>query len=179
MGDLLLISGRPGVGKTTLLRRLAQELQDRVDGFYTEEIREHGGRVGFRLVTLDGSAEVFAHVRWRNRPHRVGRYGVDLEVLDRLGVVAIRRAVKAGKVVLIDEIGKMELESAAFRTALEEAIRSPSVVVATALATPHPLVDAIRRRPGCTELPLTPANREEVFRDALQWIHRRCPIPGP
>lgn len=62
MGDILLISGRPGVGKTTLIRRLADALGNRAGGFYTEEIRESGDRTGFRLVTLRGRSAIFAHV---------------------------------------------------------------------------------------------------------------------
>lgn len=151
MADLLRLSGRPGVGKTILLRRLAHELECRAGGVYPEEIRERGGRVGFRLVTLDGSAKVSARVRWHDRPHRVGRYGVDLVVLDHLGVEAIRRVVASGKVVL----------------------------VATILASSHPWADSIRCRPGCTEFVLTPANRGEVFERALQWVLERCPVPGP
>jgi|SRR5579875_2628455 nucleoside-triphosphatase len=173
MAEVLVLTGRPGVGKTTLIRRLADALGSRAGGFYTEEIRQGGRRVGFRLVTLDGEQAVLAHVGWRDRPHRVGRYGVDIAVVDRMGTGAIQRAVASGRVVLVDEVGKMELLSTRFREAVEDALRGPSPIVATLLASPHPWADALRRRPGVTELVLTPANRDQVLADARAWIARR------
>jgi len=173
MGAILLITGRPGVGKTTLIRRVAEALGDRAGGFYTEEIRGPQGRLGFRLVTLDGRSAPFAHVDWAGQvPNRVGRYGVDVDALDRLGVAAIREAIAEKEVVLVDEIGKMELFSRAFREALEAVVASPRPLIATITRSPHPWADAFKRRPGVELWELTPAQREALLARTLLWIQR-------
>jgi nucleoside-triphosphatase len=174
MADILLITGRPGVGKTTLIRRLADPLGRRAAGFYTEEIRESGERVGFRLVTLDGRTAVFAHAGWAGQaPHRVGRYGVDLDVLDRIGVQALRQGVKRRRVILVDEIGKMELASDAFRTAMEEAASGAAPVIAAITVAPHPWADAFKQRPGVIAYEVTTANRDQVLEAAQKWLATR------
>jgi nucleoside-triphosphatase len=178
LGQVLLISGRPGVGKTTLVRRLAEAFPGRLGGFYTEELREGGRRVGFALVTLSGQRAVFAHVRLRAAPHRVGRYGVDLAVLEEVGVPAVREAARTHRAVVVDEVGKMELASPAFREALEEVASGPGVLVATILAAPHPWADSFRRRREVTELWLTPEDREAVFRRARAWLASHLPEPA-
>ena len=74
----LLVTGPPGCGKTTLVRKIVQELGSLpMTGFYTEEIREGRDRVGFALVGLDGRRGVLSHVKVGG-PYRVGRYGVDI-----------------------------------------------------------------------------------------------------
>lgn len=174
MADVLLISGRPGVGKTTLLKRLAHLFPGRAGGFYTEELREGGHRAGFVLVTLSGQRAVFAHVDLPAKC-RVGRYGVLLEVLEEVGIPAMRESAVPGRAVLVDEVGKMELLSATFRETLEEVASGPAPLLATILAGPHPWADRFRRQPRVTELVLTPANRDEVLEQARAWLARRLP----
>src|SRR5690606_15184027 len=74
----LLVTGLPGTGKTTLIRKILDTLPPgvSVSGFFTAEIRESGERVGFAVSTLDGRSGLLAHVRAGGRA-RVGRYGVD------------------------------------------------------------------------------------------------------
>ncbi len=174
MGRAYLLTGRPGVGKTTCLRRALELAGIPAGGFLTEEIRESGTRVGFALCTLDGRRATLAHVR-RADPPRVGKYGVDVDALERVGVPAIRAAVRGGRLVVIDEIGKMEMASAAFREAVAAALRSPAVVLGTILAAPHPWADRIKADPAVRLIEVTVANRETLPAELARQLEEAKP----
>jgi len=163
MGKAFLLTGRPGVGKTTCLRNVLELLQIPAGGFFTEEIRERGKRAGFSLVTLDGRRSTLARVD-RVGPPRVGKYRVSLNAMHRVGIPAIREAVRTGCLVVIDEIGKMELAAPTFRAAVEEALQAGVDVLGTILAAPHPWADRIKAHPAVRLLEVTPANRDSLPR---------------
>ncbi len=171
MARTLLLAGRPGVGKTTVIKAVVQALGDRADGFYTKEIRNGGKRQGFRLVGLRGERATLAHVRLKGggRP-RVGRYGVDVAAVERVGVAALERGVAQGRAIIIDEIGKMELFSEAFKRAVLIAMDGPAPVIATAMAGSHPWVDALKARPDVTLWQVTVENRDELPARVLTWV---------
>jgi nucleoside-triphosphatase len=158
---LTLIEARPGAGKTTALQRLGKLLRERdltLAGFVTEEIRERGRRVGFSVETFGGKRGTLAHQRLPGPP-RVGRYGVDIEEFERLALPALRAAADA---ILIDEIGKMELASPAFREAVLEVIDGDTPVVATVHVFRDPFTDALKRRSDAEVMHLTRVNRDEI-----------------
>jgi nucleoside-triphosphatase len=158
-----LIEARPGAGKTTAVRRLAELLRERgvaLAGFLTGEIREGGHRVGFSIETLSGERGTLAHVKWPGPP-RVGRYGVALGDFERLALPALRIPADA---VLIDELGKMELASVAFREAVAGLLAGDTPVVATVHAFRHPFTDRLKRRPDAELVRLTRENRDELPR---------------
>lgn len=161
MAGTWLLTGRPGVGKTTCLKAALARVRLPAGGFFTEEIRAGGRREGFALVTLAGERTILAHADRPGEP-RVGKYGVDVAALDRVGVPAIRAAVRAGQLVVIDEIGKMEAASPAFRAVVEGALASPATVLGTILAGPHPWIDRIKRHPSITLIEVTLANRDTL-----------------
>jgi nucleoside-triphosphatase len=159
----ILLEGRPGAGKSTVARRLADRLRDegiRVSGFITEEIREGGRRQGFSVEQLGGELGVLAHIEIPGPP-RVGRYGVDLAALERIAMPALQRPDEHD-VTIIDELGKMELASEAFRDALSALFERPVAVVATVQTASHPLTDALKRRRDIETLRVTKANRDEL-----------------
>jgi nucleoside-triphosphatase len=159
----ILLEGRPGAGKSTVARRLADSLLEegvRVSGFITEEIREGGRRRGFSIQQLGGELGVLAHIEIPGPP-RVGRYGVDLAALERLALPALQ-APGEHDVTIIDELGKMELASRAFRDALSALFDQPVSVVATVQTASHPLTDALKRRRDVETLRVTNANRDEL-----------------
>src|SRR5437764_15362965 len=98
VGQRVLLTGRPGCGKTTLIKRGLEELPQRFGGFFTEEIRDHGSRVGFKAVALEGDEAVFAHVDFTARD-RVGKYRLDLSSLEAVGVTAIRETVRPTRAI--------------------------------------------------------------------------------
>ena len=175
MNQKVLLTGRPGCGKTTLVKRVVKNLSQPAAGFYTEEIRDRGVRVGFRLVTLDGDEGVLAHVDLET-PERLGKYGLDLSALETVGVGAIRDAVRARQLVVIDEIGPMEIRSAMFRDAVNEVLESDVALLATIFARSLPFTDAIKSRPDVTLVEVRADNREKLVSELPNTF--RNPSPG-
>lgn len=161
----ILITGRPRVGKSTLVKSCAQLLGNKAGGFYTEEIPGAGirGRRGFRLVTLAGDSRILAEVDADSSYH-VGRYGVFLEVLDQLAVPALLRAIedRHQSWILIDEIGRMEEGSEKFKQALLTALASPKRVLASIRWHDSPFTQAIKQREDVIIYKMTVPNRESL-----------------
>jgi nucleoside-triphosphatase len=169
MGVNILVTGRPGCGKTTLVERVASALGERAGGFTSTEIRGKGGRLGFSIRTLGGSEGVLAHVNHKSR-HRVGRYRVNVQDIDGVAVPAIEDAVREGKIVVIDEIARMELFSDAFRRAVSFALDSPCPVLATIQMRRDPFLDGIRERGDVRIVTVTPENRGQLVRELLREL---------
>jgi nucleoside-triphosphatase len=167
----ILLMGRPRVGKTTIIKEVVKRLPGRVGGFYTEEIKERGQRQGFRIVTLDGQEGILAHIDVRSR-YRVSKYGVDLVSLERVGVTAIQHAIVASDCVVIDEIGKMELFSAAFKEAVLAAVESDKLVLGTIMLRSHPWADVIKAHARVTLIQITEANRGTVVQLILDSLSK-------
>jgi nucleoside-triphosphatase len=172
---ILLLTGAPGVGKTTLLRRLLAELSVPRAGFLTGEIREGGERLGFTLETLDGRRGILAHRRLPGPP-RVGPYGVDLAVLDGLGTAALEQVCAARCLAVVDEIGKMECASPRFVAALEAVLAAGLPLLATIMLRPHPVADRVKAHPRARCLTVTRANREACAAEALALL-RHLTLP--
>ncbi len=157
------LSGLPGSGKTTTILRIIPMLKEEgfsVGGVVTEEIREKGRRVGFYIKDIvTGEKKVMAHVDFRTRV-RVGKYYVDTKVVDDLGTRALMYALENCDVIVIDEIGKMEMGSKKFMEAVREVLDSDKWVILTMHKKSRtPLLQEIRRRDDMRILEVTPINR--------------------
>ncbi len=133
MKRVLIITGPPGIGKTSTLTKTVHILElkgFRAGGMLSREIRQNGVRVGFEIQDLGtGRHDWLAHISQRNGP-RIGKYRVNLANIDAIGSHAIVDAVEKGDIVVIDEIGPMELFSKDFRDAVETALKSAKTVIA-------------------------------------------------
>jgi len=161
----ILLTGRPGVGKTTLLIETIREVEGRglrVGGMVSREVRDESVRVGFEISDLaSGQKGWLAHVEQPEGP-RIGKYRVNLKDLLEIGVNAINRAAADStiSVIAIDEIGPMELCSEDFKTAVEKAIESEKPLIGTIhYRARSTLIDQIRSRHDVKILEITHDNR--------------------
>ncbi|MFQ5928681.1 MAG: nucleoside-triphosphatase [Acidobacteriota bacterium] len=172
----ILLTGHPGVGKTTLLKKIINRFGHlALTGFYTEEIREKGTRVAFKAVALNGSAVVFAHRDFQTAPElRVGKYGVKPEVLETLVLPHLNPYRKAADLVVVDEIAKMELLSVRIKEKLVEALDSECPLLGTISLKGTGFVKRVKARNDVRIFKITPLNRdavgEQVYRKLLQVL---------
>lgn len=157
------ITGMPSVGKTQTILKIVEKLESKeiiVGGMVTEAIEEGGQRKGFHIQDwLTKETGTLAHVDLDTEV-RVGKYGVDMEVLEDIGVSAILRAIEEAEVIVVDEVGKMEMESPSFCDAVKAALDSDkSMIMTLHKKSRNPLLQDIRRRDDIRILEVTPINR--------------------
>jgi nucleoside-triphosphatase len=166
----LLITAVPGAGKTTVIRRVAAELDaETLSGFYTEEMRIGGERRGFRLVPFHGEPVLIAHVELP-KTHRVGKYGVDVAAIDA-AVEAALAARRGTALYLIDEIGKMECLSERFVASVRRLLGGNVPVVATVARRGGGFIAEVKRREDCELWTLTRANRDAMPFEIINRTH--------
>ena len=165
----VLLTGRPGIGKTTAIMRFLESVPSRrCRGFYTQEWREGGQRVGFWAITLAGERAVLAHVDFSRR-HAVGRYGVDVAAFEALVLPELEGRGGAVDLFVLDEIGKMECLSPGFQEAVWRLLEGPVPLLGTIpLQGGGPFIERVRARPDVALWPVTPSNRDALPRQLLE-----------
>jgi nucleoside-triphosphatase len=165
----ILITGLPGVGKTTAIIRLARMLKYlNPAGFYTAEIREGGIRQGFELISLDGMRSLLSHVN-KQSPHRVSKYGVDIAGFDTF-LDSLQFENRETGLVIIDEIGKMECYSDKFKALVREILESDKPVIATIALKGGGFLSEVRKREDVSLVELTQTNRDSLAENISEQI---------
>ncbi len=176
MKRAFFLTGRPGVGKTTVLLRIVEKLRKqnlRIGGFISREVRKDKSRIGFKIIALDNGREGWlAHVRQPVGP-KVGKYRVCMKDLESIGVGAILRAIREAEIIVIDEVGPMELFSQSFRKAVIEALNSEKIVLGTVhYRIKTSFVAEIKEREDVVIVEVTRENRERIPEDITREILR-------
>lgn len=174
----VLLTGDPACGKTTLVRRVIEQLSDlRLAGFYTREIRRQGKRLGFEAVGLSGSRAVLAHVVFRSGL-RVGRYGVQLEQFDELIHEELRRPPDEVDLYVIDEIGKMECYSDRFVQTVQTLLDGPLPLLGTVGQRGRGFIEQVKRRSDVRVVLVTAENREQLVKGIANQLRRQSGARG-
>ena len=166
----LLITGLPGVGKTTLIKKISEELKHlHPVGFYTTEIREEGMRKGFELISLGGRKGILSHIDIKS-PYRVGKYKVDIKSFEDF-LDQIKFFSPTIGLVIIDEIGKMECYSDKFKKLLKEILDSEKWMMATIALKGSGFIEEVKRRLDVKGFEMKESNRDVLFLEILNLIH--------
>ena len=158
----LLLTGLPGIGKTTVIRATLENLSDiRCAGFYTEEKRHGRQRTGFRIITLDGQEGTLASLDL-GKPPTVGQYTVHIEEFERLALPSIDPEITPADLYVVDEIGKMELLSRRFRDKLVDLLARPVNLLATIAKKGKGFIEQIKGRNDVELIEVTRENRDKL-----------------
>ena len=170
----ILLTGKPGIGKTSIIKELLATLQLNAGGFYTSEIREQGIREGFAIITLNGKKGILAHVDCKS-PYRVSKYGVNIKDLEEIAAPAIEEAIRNKECIIIDEVGRMELYSLKFCSLVKRALDSEKRVLGTIQPRHNEFLDSIRGREDIKIIEITFENRKKIIKEIEEMLKWKKP----
>jgi len=155
----IFLTGAPSAGKTTVIKKVIEGLKCPANGFYTEEEKQNGKRVGFLMLTLNGQSGYLAHQDIVSDFH-IRRYGISMDNIEQIAVPAI---IPVGDhIIILDEIGKMECFSEKFRQAAVDALDAPNRVVGTITLGGNDYIRTIKDREDIEILEVTLDNRDRL-----------------
>ncbi|MFD0771774.1 nucleoside-triphosphatase [Bacillus sp. CGMCC 1.60114] len=170
MGNYFFLTGKPRVGKTTALKKIINEIGvENFSGFYTEEIVENSNRTGFRIISLTGEEAVIADVNSKS-DIRVGRYGINVSKFERIAIQSIQNNAK--KIIVIDEIGPMQIASSKFLSTINPFMRNSQTVLGTIYYDSHPKIDEIKANSEMEIYELTQENYNDVLTKMIYEIRK-------
>ena len=141
----IFLKGKPGIGKTTIIKKWISEILSQAGGFYTEEIREKNKRIGFKIKTIDGKEGFLAEIG--KGKYNVGKYMVNLEIFEEIGVKTLEEKLnnESIKYIVIDEIGKMELFSEKFKEVVKKIIKSDKNVIGVITMAKNEFIEELKK----------------------------------
>ncbi|MCS7192548.1 MAG: NTPase [Armatimonadetes bacterium] len=159
----LLLTGKPGIGKTTVVRKVLSLLppQFKAEGFFTEEVRKVSERIGFQIVTLDGQ-RVWLALKGLPSHCRVGKYGVDTKAIESVIIPRLKKALEQSNLIVVDEIAKMELSHPEFAKIVWQCLESSKPVLGVIQQSQLPFLDKVRSREDVWLWEVTIDNRSEL-----------------
>ena len=174
---MILLTAQPGTGKSTAVKKIVNMLEkENCGGFYTEEIRKDGERVGFRICTLSGKTGILSHVNI-NSEYRISRYGIDLEEFERLCVSELVSAIKDDKVkyIVIDEIGPMQLFSEKYKELLIQLLNCEKTIIGTIFMDSYEWLDDFKKKDNVNLIEITFDNRDSLPIQLVEKLSKkRC-----
>jgi nucleoside-triphosphatase len=170
---IIILTGAPGVGKTTIVRDVAQKLKEggvRVGGVVSREIRTNNVRTGFEFIDLATSdSDILASITG-NGP-RVGKYYVNLSGC-RFAAERLINALVTSEVIICDEIGPMELKSKELVDVVKNLLNIDNkviVIVVMHQKLEHPLADEFRKK-SSSLISINLRNREGLIKTLLDRL---------
>ena len=161
---MILLTALPRTGKSTAIKKIIQMLGIKnCGGFFTEEVKENGERVGFRIRTLGGKESLLAHVNIESE-YKISRYGVDLAAFETVCLKELKNAIAndSVKYIIIDEIGPMQLFSDEYKKILSKLLKSKKQVIGTIFMNSYEWLDDFKKKEGIELIEITFDNRDEL-----------------
>ena len=169
MKNIVLVTAPPRTGKSTLIKKIVEQMgEQNFCGFFTEEILKEGERVGFKVKELNGVELVFAHVDIVSS-YKISKYNVDIEGFEKF-VAGFFQKISRDKILVIDEIGPMQVLSPLFREKITKLFNTPVAMLGTVFLDQHAWLDKVKRSDKIDLVNLTTQNRNTIVQPIVEKI---------
>lgn len=160
----ILLTGEPGIGKSTVVAKVAACFVDNANGILAKEIRgEDGQRVGFEAANLAGEAKLLSHRSLIKSDKVVGnKYHVDTKVIDNFIVPELQKGLSSGRLIIMDEIGRMQSLSKSFLTIVDELLAAKGDFLGTIVLDPEPWSIHFKKHPSVILVNVVIENRDHL-----------------
>jgi nucleoside-triphosphatase THEP1 len=171
---VILLTGEPGIGKSTVIKHISDLASNISAGFYTREVSKNKKRIGFEIVTLDKESALLAtkehHIEFVNQVV-FGDYRINLDAMEKVAVPTLKKAISNGKIIIIDEIGPMEIFSKSFCQTLIKILDDNTItVVGTIVKRSYEFADWVRKHPRVTTIEVSLKNRDNLASEIYSEI---------
>jgi len=166
----IFLTAKPRTGKSTAIKKIVEFLgKENCYGFYTEEIRVNGIREGFKIITMDGREGVFASTT-SNSKIRLSRYGLDMDTFENLCISSIKNISDENKMIVIDEVGPMQIFSELFKQTLEEVLELSNPIIGAVFFDKYPWIDEFKLRKEIKVVEITVENRDDMPEQLIKTL---------
>ncbi|MBI4655670.1 MAG: hypothetical protein HY746_02865 [Elusimicrobia bacterium] len=165
----MIISSKSQSQKALFIRKIVSNYKYWLAGFFTEEIRENGARIGFAVQPIGGEKTLFASKKIISK-ESFNKYGVNLEAFENTAVNALREGLALNKILVIDEIGAMTLASGVFMNSVTESLLSESPVLVTMRPGTKVFCGTFSRMEGTKMIELSEKNRLKIEKEVEEWL---------
>ncbi|KAH8390758.1 hypothetical protein KR215_005265, partial [Drosophila sulfurigaster] len=166
-----------GIGKTTLVGKIAANMRNQctLQGFFTDEVRENNQRIGFDVVTMAGKREILAREKVQGNLPKVGKYSVYVENFEKLALPLLNKSSRPTQLMIIDEVGKMELLSKRFEEAVRMLVLYEQIAIPLHTNKRIGLVEFLKSYPQSRIYTVNHTNRDSLVRTISEDIIKSIP----
>ncbi len=167
----IFLTGPLHIGKSTIINKVIQQWPEwKIGGFRTRPVFDNAQKCGFIFQSFDGQEDCFAHTEM-NSPDQFDVYHYDANIFETLGCSALGRSLSESDLIVMDEIGVMEIRARQFQQMIVRCLDAPVWVIGAFQQRADWFRKLLANRSDTVIFEVDSANRDELVQRIIALLH--------